>query len=58
MKAGHKLSSEIPLNDLSVAMLVLAGAIVLESLSLAGALREANLMRGERSLRLLVETYP
>ena len=45
----HKLSSEIPLNDLSVAMLVLAGAIVLESLSLAGALREANLMRGERS---------
>ena len=47
----HKLSSEIPLNDLSVAMLVLAGAIVLESFSLAGAVREANLMRGEQSFR-------
>jgi divalent metal cation (Fe/Co/Zn/Cd) transporter len=31
-------------------MLVLAGAIVLETFSLLGALREVNLMRGERTL--------
>ena len=42
----HKLQSTTPLNDLWVAMLVLAGAILLELFSLAGAVREANLMRG------------
>jgi cation diffusion facilitator family transporter len=47
----HKLQSTTPLNDLWVAMLVLAGAILLELFSLAGAVREANLMRGERSFR-------
>jgi|TARA_B110000503_G_scaffold15091_3_gene21010 cation diffusion facilitator family transporter len=47
----HKLSSATPLNDLWVGMLVLAGAIILESFSLAGAVREANLMRGEQSFR-------
>jgi cation diffusion facilitator family transporter len=46
----HKLSATAELNDLWVGMLVLAGAIVLETFSLLGALREVNLMRGERSL--------
>jgi len=47
----HKLEATAVLNDLWVGMLVLAGAIVLETFSLMGALREVNLMRGDRSLR-------
>ena len=47
----HKLGAPAELKDLWVAMLVLAGAIVLETVSLLGALREVNLMRGQRSLR-------
>jgi cation diffusion facilitator family transporter len=46
----HKLSSTAELSDLWVGMVVLAGAIVLETFSLLGALREVNLMRGERTL--------
>ncbi|MCB1645407.1 MAG: cation diffusion facilitator family transporter [Pseudomonadales bacterium] len=47
----HKLHGEAELNDLWVAMVVLAGAILLEGGSLAGAVKEANLMRGQQSFR-------
>jgi len=45
----HKLSSTEPLSDVWVALVVLGGAILIEGWSLAGAVREANLMRGKRS---------
>ena len=48
----HKLSSTEALSNVWVALLVLGGAILIEGWSLAGAVREANLMRGKRSFRL------
>lgn len=47
----HKLGHEGPVESVWVALLVLGMAIVLESLSLRGALREINPLRAERSLR-------
>lgn len=48
----HKLSSTAELSHVWVALLVLGGAILIEGWSLAGAVREANLMRGKRSFGL------
>jgi cation diffusion facilitator family transporter len=45
----HKLSHPEPLTQIWVALLVLGFAIVLESFSLAGCLREIRHIRGERS---------
>lgn len=47
----HKLSHPQPLTQVWVALLVLGFAIVLESFSLAGCLREISHIRGERSFR-------
>lgn len=47
----HKLSHPEPLSQAWVALLVLGFAIVLESFSLAGCLREIGHIRGERSFR-------
>lgn len=53
----HKLQQPEPLNQVWVAMAVLGVAIVLESFSLAGALREIRRLRGTRPLlRWLRET--
>jgi len=53
----HKLYDPEPLREVWVALVVLGGAIVLESGSLWGALREINLMRREKPmLRWLKET--
>ncbi len=46
----HKLTAPEPLNAPWVGMAVLAAAIVLEALSLAGALREIGRLRGNRPL--------
>lgn len=45
----HKLTDPEPLSQAWVALAVLGVAIVLESFSLAGCLREINAIRGERS---------
>ena len=50
----HKLSSTAELNDLWVGMLVLAGAIVLGTFSLLGALRVVNLMRNFAPSKLIL----
>jgi len=47
----HKVQSPEPLSQVWVAILVLAIAVVLESLSLAGCLREIRQVRGDRSFR-------
>ncbi|MGI9308617.1 MAG: cation diffusion facilitator family transporter, partial [Gammaproteobacteria bacterium] len=47
----HKLQHPEPLNQVWVGMLVLAGAVVLEGLSLAGCLREISRLRRGRPLR-------
>jgi len=46
----HKLQSDVPISGMWVALVVLGGAILLESASLWGALREIRSIRGERSL--------
>ena len=46
----HKLSSSTELNQIWIALVVLGLAIVVESISLMGAIREANLMRGHKTL--------
>ena len=46
----HKLSSPAELNQIWVALIILGLAIVVESISLMGAIREANLMRGHKTL--------
>ncbi|HKI73572.1 MAG TPA: cation diffusion facilitator family transporter [Pseudomonadales bacterium] len=46
----HKLEAESTLNEPWVGLLVLVVALVLESLSLSGCIREVNLMRGDKSL--------
>ena len=51
----HKLQNPEPLNHVWVAIAVLLIAIVLESLSLLGALREIRAVRGERPFRLWLE---
>jgi len=48
----HKLTSTTELSDVWVALLVLGGAILIEGWSLMGAIREANLMRGNRGFLL------
>jgi cation diffusion facilitator family transporter len=47
----HKLSNPEPLTQIWIALLVLAFAIVLESFSLLGCLREVRHIRGERTFR-------
>ena len=47
----HKLEGEAPLNEPWVGLAVLVVALVLESLSLSGCLREVNLMRRGRAFR-------
>lgn len=47
----HKLQQPEPLNQAWVALLVLGGSILLESVSLLGCLREIARLRGQRSLR-------
>ena len=42
----HKLSSQEPLHNTWIALIVLGLSIILESLSLAGAVREINKLRG------------
>jgi cation diffusion facilitator family transporter len=51
-EGAHKLSNPEPLSQLWIAILVLVLAILLEGLSLFGALREIRKLRGKRSLRL------
>jgi cation diffusion facilitator family transporter len=46
----HKLSSSTELNQIWIALIILGLAIVIESISLMGAIREANLMRAHKSL--------
>jgi len=46
----HKLSTPTELNQIWIALIVLGLAIVVESFSLMGAIREANLMRGRKTL--------
>lgn len=46
----HKLEHKGPVENAWIALVVLGIAIVLESLSLRGAMREINLMRGTRPL--------
>lgn len=48
----HKLNDPEPLSQLWVAIVVLVLAILLEGMSLFGALREIRKIRGKRSLRL------
>ncbi len=48
----HKLNYPEPLSQLGVAIVVLVLAILLEGMSLFGALREIRKLRGKRSLRL------
>lgn len=47
----HKLNAPEPLSQLWVALVVLGFAIVLESFSLLGCLREIRVLRGERPFR-------
>ncbi len=46
----HKLSSDSELNQVWIGLIILGGAIVVESASLMGAIREANLMSGKKTL--------
>ncbi len=46
----HKLSAPEPIENLSVALIVLAIAFLLEGVSLFGCVREINKMRGDRTL--------
>jgi cation diffusion facilitator family transporter len=46
----HKLSSSTELNQIWIALVILGLAIVVESISLMGAIREANLMRASKTL--------
>ena len=46
----HKLDQPGELSDIWIALLVLAGAVVLEGFSLAGAIREINRIRGNKGL--------
>ncbi len=48
----HKLNNPEPLSQVWIAIVVLLLAIVLEGMSLFGALREIRKLRGKRSLRL------
>ncbi len=48
----HKFNNPEPLTDVWIAIAVLGVAIVLESLSLLGCLREIRAIRGERPFRL------
>lgn len=52
----HKLAEPQPLSQIWVALLVLGVAIVLESFSLYGALREVNALRGGKSLLRWLQT--
>ena len=52
----HKLHDPQPLRQVWVAFLVLGAAIVLESLSLAGCLREIRILRGGKSLLRWIRT--
>ena len=47
----HKLESTEPLNQIWIAMIVLAISMVLEASALFGVLREIKKLRGEKSLR-------
>lgn len=47
----HKLQHPEPLSQLWIAIAVLLGAIVLETFSLLGCLREINIIRGSRPFR-------
>lgn len=47
----HKISHPEPLTDIWIAISILGIAVVLESLSLIGCLREINAIRGERPFR-------
>lgn len=44
----HKLGSEEPIRDAWIGLVVLGASMVMEGLSLAGALREVKKLRGER----------
>lgn len=46
----HKLENSGELRDVWIALTVLAAAVVLESFSLMGAMREINLIKGEKNL--------
>jgi cation diffusion facilitator family transporter len=46
----HKLSADSPLNQVWIGLLILAVSIVIEGFSLMGAMHEASLMRGDKSL--------
>lgn len=46
----HKLENVSELKDVWIALTVLAGALVLEGFSLAGAMREIRLMKGNKTL--------
>ncbi len=46
----HKLSSGGELNEVWIGLIILGGAILVESASLMGAIREANLMSGKKTL--------
>ena len=47
----HKYMHPEPLNQVWIAILILSIAIVLEAFSLAGCLREINIIRGKRAFR-------
>ena len=51
----HKFMHPEPLNQVWIAILILSIAIVLESFSLAGCVREINIIRGKRAFRSWLE---
>ena len=51
----HKFIHPEPLNQVWIAILILSIAIVLESFSLAGCVREINIIRGKRAFRSWLE---